>query len=149
MPSLLNYSTKVEAGRTAAEILGILARIGASRSSITYGPDQVPIGLEFVLTTDTGDMVFRLPSRVDGVYRILYDDWSNGKISGSFATRRHADRVAWRILKDWVEAQLALIQTRMVQPIEVFLPYALNGSGVTFFEAFVEQQKALPAGGGR
>lgn len=147
---LLNYTTKVEAGKTAAEILGILARIGASRSSISYGADQVPIALEFVISTEAGEMMFRLPSRVESVYQILYDDWNNGKLSGSYATRPHATRVAWRILKDWVEAQVALIQTRMVKPEEIMLPFHVlpEGNGLTMFEAFVAR-KALPPGGGR
>ncbi len=37
----------------------------------------------------------------------------------------------------------------MVKTEEVFLPYALTAGRQTFFEAFVEQQLALPPGGGK
>src|SRR5438552_18436509 len=42
-----------------------------------------------------------------------------------------AVRVEWRIVKDWVEAQLALIETRMVTAQQVFLPYAIMRDGRT------------------
>ena len=147
--SILNYTTKIEAARTAAEIIGIIAKVGAKRSNITYDGAGVPLALEFMVTTETGEMVFRLPSRSEGVYQVLYDDWNRGKISGTFASRQQATRVAWRILKDWVEAQAAIIQVGMVQLHEVMLPYHVlpEGNGVTMFEAFVDQRKALPPGG--
>jgi hypothetical protein len=37
--------------------------------------------------------------------------------------------VAWRQILRWVEAQLALIDTGMVQPQEVFLSYAIVNQG--------------------
>ena len=43
------------------------------------------------------------------------------------ARRRQATRVASRILKDWIEAQLALLHTGMVELEEIFLPYMLQG----------------------
>lgn len=42
-----------------------------------------------------------------------------------------AVRTAWRIVKDWVEAQMALVETRMVTTQEVFLPYAVMRDGRT------------------
>lgn len=146
---LLNYTTKIEAVQTAAEIMRLLANAGAEQTSITYGADGVPFALEFVIKTEAGAMDFRLPSRVDGVHQILQEDWNNGRISGSYAGRHHATRVAWRILKDWVEAQLALIQTRMVRMEEVFFPYHVlpDANGRTMFEAYYDHRKALGPGG--
>ena len=51
-------------------------------------------------------------------------------------------RVAWRILKDWVEAQLALIETGMVSVEQVFLPYCQSGNGETLFEAIRKKKFA-------
>ncbi|WP_189339127.1 hypothetical protein [Williamsia muralis] len=41
-------------------------------------------------------------------------------MSPKYQTPEHALRVAWRITKDWVEAQLAIIETQMVTPAQVF-----------------------------
>jgi hypothetical protein len=45
-----------------------------------------------------------------------------------------AVRTAWRIVKDWTEAQLAIIETRMVTTEQVFLPYAVMRGGKTLYE---------------
>ena len=42
-----------------------------------------------------------------------------------------AVRTAWRIVKDWVEAQMALVETQMVTTRDVFLPYAVMRDGRT------------------
>lgn len=145
---ILNAYTKVEAVKTASEILTLLGKLGAKQASITYGPDQEPIALDFVLGTAHGDdMRFTLPARVGGVHAALETDWVNGRLEARYATEKHARRVAWRILKDWMEAQVALIQSGMVRAEEVLLPYhVLPGGDVTFFEAYVDNQKKLGPG---
>ena len=50
--------------------------------------------------------------------------------------RQQAIRTSWRILKDWVETQMALLETGMVTMDEIFLPYMLSG-GQTFYQALV------------
>ena len=58
-----------------------------------------------------------------------------------------ARRVAWRILKDWVAAQLAIVEAEQAQMAEVFLPYAVESqTGQTMFQLFLEQHaRELPA----
>jgi hypothetical protein len=51
-------------------------------------------------------------------------------------TREQAARIAWRIVKDWVEAQLAIIEAEMASRPEVFLPYAQTNTGETIFQRF-------------
>ena len=56
---------------------------------------------------------------------------------------QQAIRTSWRILKDWVEVQMALLETGMVTMDEIFLPYRLSG-GQTFYQALVAGEfKAL------
>ena len=43
------------------------------------------------------------------------------------ARKRQSTWVAWRILKDWIEVQLALLDTGMVELEEISLPYLLQG----------------------
>ena len=49
-------------------------------------------------------------------------------------SKEQAARVAWRCLKSWVEAQMALIQIGMATMDQVFLPYVLNDEGKTLYE---------------
>lgn len=57
--------------------------------------------------------------------------------------REQAERVAWRIVKDWVEAQMAILESEMVHMDEIFLPYMVNNSGQTFFQAYRSNQLLL------
>jgi hypothetical protein len=61
----------------------------------------------------------------------------------------HARRVAWRILRNWTEAQLALIEVGMVKVHEVFLPWMQDpATGKTLFSTMEERKfdgLALPA----
>ena len=52
----------------------------------------------------------------------------------SFRTPAQALRVSWRIVKDWVEAQMAIVDTKMVTLDQVFLPYVIMPDGRTLYE---------------
>ena len=46
-----------------------------------------------------------------------------------------ARRTGWRILKDWVDSQIALMEIELVRIHEVFLPYMYDDkTGKTLFE---------------
>ena len=62
--------------------------------------------------------------------------------------RAQAERVGWRQLLRWVQAQLAMIEVGMAQRAEVFMPYIQQADGRTFFEYFEAKQLALPPGEG-
>ena len=58
-------------------------------------------------------------------------------------TEEHARDVSWRIIKDWVEAQMALIETRMVTSAQVFLPDAVTKDGQTVYEYIANHTQLL------
>ena len=58
-----------------------------------------------------------------------------------------ARRTAWRITKDWVDAQLAIIETKMVTTAQVFLPYAVTNDGRQVYQRFIEDSSLLLGGG--
>lgn len=43
-------------------------------------------------------------------------------------------KYGWRIIKDWLQAQLAIITIGMAKIEQVFLPYAQMKNGVTFYD---------------
>jgi hypothetical protein len=45
-----------------------------------------------------------------------------------------AYRVAWANIKDWVEAQMALYETEMVDMPQIFLPFAVDSKGETLYD---------------
>jgi len=63
-----------------------------------------------------------------------------------YQNKYQAVRTAWRIVKDWVEAQMAILETEMVTMEEVFLPYLLVAGDKTLYQAIAESKFQLPSG---
>lgn len=141
---ILNYTTQIDANKSVMEIQRMLAVKGAKEITIDYGGSGEPDGLRFMILFHEQPIYFRLPCNVDGVYKAL----SRAKgVPYSKRTMPQARRVAWRIIKDWVEVQLAIVEAGQSQMTEVFLPYAIDDNNQTFFTAFSEsKQKLLTAG---
>lgn len=76
---------------------------------------------------------------------MLKKEKKNSPRSNIKATKEQAERVAWRILKDWVEAQMALLDIQMVRFEEIFLPYIETGNGQTIYERLEEKHFLLEA----
>jgi len=141
---ILNYTTKIRPDRTVAEIQNILAAKGAQRVMIDYAAGKIT-AVMFTLEIAGHTVEFRLPAKPEGVLAAL----KKQRVASSYQTKEHAESVAWRIVKDWVEAQLALVEAEQAQMAEVFLPYAIQRDGTTVFAAFERQvAKGLLTGGG-
>lgn len=134
---LLNYTTQISAEKTAAEIQAILARAGAMAIMTEYDPSGVLIGISFKIGTPFGPTAFSLPCDIAAVNRILDRQSRQGKVPKRLVSNEQAARVGWRIIKNWIEAQLALVQTQMVTLDQVFLPYARTRSGETVYERYI------------
>jgi hypothetical protein len=150
----LNYTTTIPVARTVGECQSILAAAGAASVAVHYEEGQ-PAGLSFTLKTPHGTRSFTLPVNVEGAHRMLVDANTKGKLRSDgykearFESREHAARVAWRVVKDWLEANLALIAAQMAAIDEVMLPYlVVNEDGRTLWQAYRErEQAAIEAGG--
>lgn len=142
MSPLLNYTTTVPVGRTIGQIQGLLVEAGARQVMTEYDAVGRAMGIAFAVETAHGPRTFVLPVNAQRVERVLLRDG----VAPRYCTPEHAERVAWRIVKDWVEAQLAIIRTEMVTLDQVMLPYMRGDDGRTIYELYVDRQLALPAG---
>jgi hypothetical protein len=146
---LLNYTTSIASEKTVSEIQSALAKAGATAVMHEYDGFGNVSALSFRIMTRFGEIAFRLPANVSAVQLVLRRQAQSGKIPRRYIDDLpQATRVAWRILKDWTEAQLALVETGMVTIEQVFLAYAQNASGQTLFEAISEKKftgLALPS----
>lgn len=143
----LNYTTTVPASRTIAEIQTALAKHGAGTIAVQY-EGQKPCGLAFSLTTPHGLKAFALPVDVAAVHRLLTDqrDGRNGWAKNSRVDARveQAERVAWRVVREWLLAQLAIIEAQMATMDQVMLPYLRVDDTHTLYERYREnEQKAI------
>ena len=143
---IMNYTTKVSADRTVAEISQLLVKKGATEIMTSFDDDAKPVALKWRTRSKHGPLSFSMPVRVDAVYEVMTRQ--RVMATNAAARREQAYRTAWRIIKDWVEAQMALLETEMVDFEEVFMPYILSGRE-TLYQAMSERRvKALPAGQG-
>lgn len=137
---LLNYTTSIEAVKTAGEIQGILAAHGAKSILTDYADDGTIEALAFQIPSPQGEIGIRLPIDPEAVLKVLTHQNRLGKVPRRYITKAQAVRVAWRIVKDWVAAQMAILETEMVKMEQIFLPYAITKSGQTVYELFEQSQ---------
>ena len=133
-----NYTTTVPAAQSVAEIVGALAAHGATKIQQDYDAGR-PVSIAFVIDTPAGPRGFRLPGSADLVKAVLLRQ----KVK---ADDLQAERVAWRILRDWVLSQMAILETEMVAMDQIMLPYMVDDNGRTVYELYQSSQLLLGVG---
>lgn len=134
---ILNYTTEVPVTTSVNHITKVLVAHGATGILTEYDPNGEINALTFRVPFNGGSQGFRLPANWQGVLTNLNND---PKVENRYKRTEQAKRVAWRTLKDWVEAQMALIDVQMAELGEVFLPY-MQINGRSFYE---EAKRNLP-----
>lgn len=154
---ILNYTTAVPAEQSIAEVSKMLAAAGARALMQEFDDEGNVTSLSFkmILAPDNDpsqarDIGFRLPNNWAAIQRIMADKRRNDSrhTPVSQTTKAHAINVSWRIIKDWIEAQLALIQAEQAKTEQVFLPYAITRDGTTLYEAVAANPQILLGDGG-
>ena len=151
--SLFMETTDIPVQKTAGDILSLLVRAGATQVSLDYQGGKI-VGMWFTYPVDGHAVPFRLPVRTEPIFKIINgrrtpDGWKQfNRAAMADKDRDQAERVAWRQLLRWIEAQIAMVETGMVKTDEVFLPYVATATGQTLYEHFIETGAAarlLPA----
>lgn len=144
----LNYTTTIDPVKSMGECTAILIAHGAKAIGTTFD-DGNPTGLTFQIETIYGPKQFSLPVNVTGTQKALLAAWRKGRIPQRFTSTEQAHRVAWRVLKDWLEVQIAFIDAGVAEITQVMLPYVHVDHGVTLWESWqAREQLALEAGSG-
>lgn len=134
--AIKNYTTEVDVYKSLGEIQAALASHGARKIMVDYDPFGQPTGVMFGLETTAGPRGFSLPANVDGVKAVF----ARQKVKDK---EGQAERTAWRNIRDWVLAQMAIIEAWQVDLEEVFLPYLTDGKGRTLYQLYQSGHLAL------
>ncbi len=124
------------------------------------GVDREITAVSFMLHTTFGNIPFKMPANVPSVILAI-----NAQIKAEgelirarkilkrripmslFNNKAQAERIAWRIAKDWLEAQIALSEIGSAKLEQIMLPFA-NVNGQSFYERLIARGTlALPAPG--
>jgi len=123
-------------------IQNCLATHGVRDMQYTFADDNSGryVALNFTLVLEGQRLTFRMPARIPAVERILFDQKTPTPLQ-----RDKAYQTAWANIRDWLISQFALIDTGMVEPEEVFLPYLLVEEGQTLYERLRARRFLLSA----
>jgi hypothetical protein len=141
-----NYTTDIPVERTIAEIQQLLVHNGARGIALEYDERGSIKDIFFKVIVNKRELPFRLPAKADKVYTALHEgtpDHYHTRYGNQW--RAEAERIAWRICKTWLEAQITLINLEQAKIEEVFLPYLILPGDKTLFETMERNQFLLPA----
>lgn len=138
---LLNYTTESEAAKTLGEITGLLVAAKAQAIMTEFDGAGNPVTASFRIVGKFGPMWFKLPCNYLAAAKVLNNQVRAGKIPKKYLNDNiQARRVAWRILRQWLEAQLALVELEMVPLEQIFLSYMQTDDGRTVYERLEEKR---------
>lgn len=145
---LLNYTTQVPGVKSVGEIEGMLPSHGARRLVKDLDATGNIVGITFEVFHGNNVLSFKVPVKPEAVLKVLErEKQRNYRMRRNFS-REQAGMIAWRIAKDWVEAQMALLETEMVDLEQIFLPYLVVNvdTGKTLYDGMKERQFLLTQG---
>ena len=130
--ALKNRTSK--GSNTFNKIQKLLAQNGANKVMFDYNRNGTVDAITFALDVDGKTMGFRLPAMVGNVAQILYGDLIEKFPDRKEKYLEQSYKTAWANIRDWIDAQLALVATRQVKIQHVFLPYMIMKGGKTLAE---------------
>jgi hypothetical protein len=133
-----NYTSTVVASRSVQHIEERLVEHGAMNILKLY-EDKCLVGIAFILDNNGEQLPFRLPARISNVEKQLRSEVKRPRKSTFKNIKEQAERTAWKLLADWVDIQISLVELQQVKFMEVFLPYVYDPvKKQTFFEKLEE-----------
>jgi hypothetical protein len=139
--TIKNYTSGIPASSSMARIEEMLVKAGARDIHKSYNNNMECDAIIFVMIVPgvVQPLYFKLPAKVEACYNALWKIHCKSVKRPQEATkktiREQSARTAWKIIHDWVELQLTLIELEQAEPMELFLPYVYNpDSKETFFE---------------
>lgn len=134
--AIKNYTTKVPAVHTVGEIQGILAAHGARKVMMDYDEQGKVEAVTFALFVGDQLQGFRLVSNPAGAMSAMAK-------AGVKCTAEQAEKIAWRNIKDWIDAQIALVEIEQASMDELFLPMMVNDKQETLYQMFSKNRLML------
>lgn len=142
-----NYTSTVPVEITIGRIEKILASAGVKNVMKDYDDGEVA-AVYFTLpnpAVPNGLVPVRLPANIESVMKVLREEMKRPRPETLKRLWGQAHRTAWKLMQDWIEVQLSLIELQQVEALQVFLPYVWDGRR-TYYTALKDGGfKMLPA----
>jgi hypothetical protein len=124
--NIKNYTSTVPASTSMSRIEMYLVNAGASDISKKYDENKTCISLTFRMIVHNIPVFFQLEAKVQACFKVLYAEVKRPQPNTKQNILQQAERTAWKIISDWVEIQISMVQLEQADLIQVFLPYVYN-----------------------
>lgn len=104
-----------------------------------YGDGGKVLAVTFALDCCGMLRGLRLEAKPDGVLSVMAKERTK-------CDPAQAERIAWRNVKDWIAAQIALVETEQATMDELFLPKLVDQNERTLYDAFQSGRLMLGSG---
>lgn len=137
--AIKNFSSKVKPSSSMGQIQQVLSEHGAKKVSIDYD-NRKPIAVSFIMSVDGVDVNFRLQVDVIGLLQAMKKDKG---IRRGYCNEAQAERTAWKNKLEWLQLQMAEIETNQARIEQLLLGYAVTKRGTTLFDELKNHQQLL------
>jgi len=128
-----NYSTNISASKSIQEIIDFLIDINAQSINQIVNKDKQIESITFSIIHNDQTVFYNLKAKPEGAYQYLISERKRFNKDVEKKLTEQSYKVAWRILRDWVYAQCALIKLEQASPLQVFLSFAYDKKSQTSF----------------
>jgi hypothetical protein len=142
------YTSGITASKSITKIEELLAKHGAKDIIKQYDDGYLTCIFFSIQLNDGTKLAFKLPARVEKVKDVLLKASKRPRDGTIQKIREQAEKTAWKLVSDWVEIQLTLVDLDQAEIVEVFLPHVYDASkNQTLFDKMkVTNYKLLTAG---
>lgn len=122
---LKNYTTTIDASKSIAEIIDFIVDVGATDISQTFENKEC-VSIRFIISNMGNSIIYKLTANPDAAYAILIEQKKRINDEVRQKVKKQSFKTAWRILRDWIDSQCALIKLGQATPMQLFLSYAYD-----------------------
>lgn len=123
--NLKNYTSEVSAYSSISRIEKCLVTAGATNISKKY-ENGICTAITFRMMVNGIPLFFQLPAKANACFDVMWKEVKRPRHDTKQKTMEQSERTAWKIVCDWVEVQLSMIQLEQAEPLQVFLPYVYD-----------------------
>lgn len=144
-----NYTTQIKVEKTMQEIEKILVKFGAQGIYKEYKGERVS-GIMFFLMREGQKIPFKIPMTLEKTRTMIEKAVRERRLPQRYLNEPlktdQGERVCWRIIKDWIDSQLSLLEINFAEATEILLPYAYNMvEEKTMYQKFIENKEKFLA----
>lgn len=140
--NIKNHTSEMPPAKSLGLIEELLVEAGASNINKEFR-DKMPYSISFLMPHKGETLAFRLTSRQDAVFRLLWKKVKKPQNGTMAAYEAQAWRTAWKNIYDLVAAQIAILLTEQASSVELFLPYLLDKNNAKTFAERLEEDGQL------